>query len=176
MKHLQFEEWLLTEEKLSASQEAELVKHTETCQSCNEFAAAAREMQNTFRKIEFAVPEPGFTARWEQNLERYEYRRRSWKGWLLLSLAVIFVASIFLATALPAIASPSSIVPQILEGLGNVAAIVSAIVSIFESAARLLPQISPALLISIVNFSIIALVSVWLIAIKQITYKQGVRK
>lgn len=176
MKHLQFEEWLLTEEKLSTSQEAELVKHTETCQSCNEFAAAAREMQSTFRQIEFAVPEPGFTARWEQTLENHEYRRRSWKGWLLLSLAVIFVASIFLATALPAIASPSSIVPQILEGLGNVAAFVSAIVSIFESAARLLPQISPALMISIVNFSIIALVSVWLIVIKQITYKQGVRK
>jgi len=172
MKHQQFEEWLLTEEKLSSSQEVDLVMHLEACQSCNEFATAARAMQSAFKQTEYASPEPGFTARWEQNLESYHYQRRSWRGWFLLSLTVAFMMSTLLAAVFPTITSPVSLISEFLVGFASWAGFVSGLFSALESFGRLLPQISPALLFSVINFSLVILVTIWLIALKQFAYKK----
>jgi hypothetical protein len=174
MKHQQFEEWLFSEEKLIPEQEMTLSQHLETCRSCSELASAWSDLEFAFQQSPHTGPAPGFTERWERKREAYEYKQRSWKGWLVLSIAVVFAAVLLLAPAVPALASPMEVISEIVDAFVNLIAFVSAIWSVIESVGQLLPQVSLPFMLSVINFSVVMLATVWLLAIRKLAYNQGV--
>lgn len=174
MKHPQYEELLFSDKKLTHEQEATLSHHLETCRPCREFASAWNGLEISFLQSGDIAPVPGFTARWEQTREVYDNRLRSWTGWLLMSLGAVLVAVMLLSPIVASLAMPIGLISAITAGFTGMVKFVSAIWSLLQSIGRLLPPIPLAVWVSVLNFSIVMLVTIWLMAIKQFPIKQGV--
>lgn len=174
MDHLQFEEWLFSEKKLDSIQQNEYHQHMDQCDSCRALATAMGEVDKALIQAEFASPASGFTVRWEQRLEDDLYRRGSWKGWLVMSVGAILILSLWFSTFIPTLSTTSELLSNLLDGFTNVMAFFGAWARALESVGRLLPGISSGLWFSAMSLSIVTMVSIWLVALKQFAFKQGV--
>ncbi len=65
MSHDPYDEWLLTDEELTEEQRQELDAHLETCEECRQIASAWQAVETRLLSVPEAVPDPGFTQRWQ---------------------------------------------------------------------------------------------------------------
>ena len=94
MNHQPFRDWLLSEEKLSAEQIAEMKTHLQSCDSCQQTEVAWSEVESAFQKVPPVQPALGFTDRWQTHLAEYlEYKEKR-RGWILIGLIVVIIISL----------------------------------------------------------------------------------
>jgi anti-sigma factor RsiW len=123
MTHEQYEEWLfayyderaiqLSEERLTAGQEAELHAHLKTCEDCRMLAAAWQAVDTQLREAPLSAPQPGFAQRWEARLQddRQQVQRRQTVavlGFSAFGVVALLVALIMLT--IPLIQTPKALV------------------------------------------------------------------
>ena len=115
MNHKPFEDWLFhephyLEDQLTAQEYSDYQNHLEHCASCRSLSVALREAENELRAAPIISPEPGFSHRWLDNLERNR-RQTHKKQTTLLLLVTISGAAIFLGlftyTVWPWISNPN---------------------------------------------------------------------
>ncbi len=85
INHQPFRELLGSEEPLSAEKSQALQDHLSTCNSCNQFETALREVEFAIRKVTQVEPASGFTARWQENLVEYQSHQQSRWGWVSIA-------------------------------------------------------------------------------------------
>jgi len=69
MNHQPFENWLFSEEPLTADDERELRDHLMDCDQCSGLENAWLDVANMFAEVPEIEPAPGFINRWQAALE-----------------------------------------------------------------------------------------------------------
>jgi hypothetical protein len=92
MDHRPFEDWLLNNQVLTASEKRQLDAHLRVCSAC----AALAEVNLALKSVKMAVPAAGFTGRFQLRLaaRRLAMRRRNFWGFMLLTLSVLSVLTL----------------------------------------------------------------------------------
>lgn len=142
MNHRPFEDWLLSDEPLSAAQTRDLYSHLASCPECS----ALMEVNVALRTAQQAQPAPGFSTRFESRLglQRARQRRRALWGAFFLGLASAGVMLLLAVRFLPGL--PDSLLKIMVGGipfliaLFNSASLMGQIGEIFlRIAARFVP-------------------------------------
>jgi hypothetical protein len=94
MNHQPFREWLLSEQELSPQQAQQLENHLSLCQDCNLIRTSWKEIEDAFDKLPDAEPKPGFTSRWQSQLEGYRLVQQKRRGWFIISGIAVVVISL----------------------------------------------------------------------------------
>jgi len=94
MNHQPFRDWLLSEEKLSASQILQMQEHLQSCESCRQTEEAWLEVESAFQKIPQVLPVPGFTDRWQTHLTEYKKHKQKRAGWITIGFTVVIIISL----------------------------------------------------------------------------------
>jgi hypothetical protein len=86
MDHRPFEDWLLNNQTLSASENQQLNTHLQGCSSCSAMA----EVNLALKSVKMAAPAAGFAERFRVRLEaqKQAVRRRNLWGLLVLTCSV----------------------------------------------------------------------------------------
>jgi anti-sigma factor RsiW len=90
---------LWIDNQLTQEEIRQLEGHTATCLACRASLDALRRVDRLFTSVSMISPAPGFTARFQTRLVAHRRRRRTWAGFLTLTLAtlaLVFVAAVFL--------------------------------------------------------------------------------
>ncbi len=101
MNHKPFENWILDEQRLSASQKKELARHLSACPRCRRLDTGWQASKQLMSRAAAKAPSSGFALRWntyadkKRNLEKVRRYRLSLTGLLLLS----FVSSLIYMVA-----------------------------------------------------------------------------
>lgn len=139
MNHRPFEDWLLTDQPLTAEQRHELQNHLRICAACSAIA----EVNLALRKAKTAVPAAGFSRRWQTRLaaERQIQRRKQIAGMtLLVTISVV----VLIAIGLPLLMLALTISPAewIVDWLGYLFFLTTSIET-FGEAVRIIVQLIP---------------------------------
>lgn len=86
MNHQLFENWLLSDESLSAEQAGALREHLRTCESCRRLQSSWNGVSLLFRETAQVAPAAGFASRWQARLE--EQRRIAQRRQTLAVLSI----------------------------------------------------------------------------------------
>ena len=89
MNHLQFEEWIFSDEPLLPEQQTALEEHLHSCEGCRQLYAAWRSAEDWLQAPATITPQAGFTARWESRAVAQQQRRRRLRGGLLSILILL---------------------------------------------------------------------------------------
>lgn len=179
MDHRQYEAWLLSEEPLTENQSQSLKNHLSTCDACSALEIAWREVNDRFERSVTLAPEPGFVGRWEVRLEADLAKRHRRQSWVIIGLNVFMAVILFIllaAQVFPILQSPSSLIIQATQGLGDLLSFVNIIEKVFASLFRVLPGIIPFTWWVAILASFGGLLALWIATIKQFALKQGVLK
>ncbi len=99
MKHLPYEDWLLSEEDLSVEEERTLRMHLESCASCSRLASALQAVEQEFTTLPLAAPAPGFSQRWQTALvektREAQIKRQRSLTWMFFALSALGALTIF---------------------------------------------------------------------------------
>jgi len=86
MNHRPFEEYLLTEEPLTAEQSRQLHEHLLTCDRCRQLETGWGEVQRLFNTTPQVTPQAGFASRWHERLAAQRAKRHRRQLWLSFSI------------------------------------------------------------------------------------------
>ncbi len=75
MKHQQFETWILLDAELTQEQHRELQVHLKQCSQCLALYQTAHQLAHLFKTVPVPVPEPDFSSRWLNRIEKTEARK-----------------------------------------------------------------------------------------------------
>jgi anti-sigma factor RsiW len=148
VNHQPFETWNLDRSRLQPEQQAELMRHLETCPDCREKYAAWERVQMELKFAPVMNAPAGFSARFQASLEarRAEAQRRQTRnllGFLGISLLVILILlTIYVLNQ----TSPAVWISSILRAIADVP------VNLLELryiAAFWLPRISPLIWVAV---------------------------
>jgi len=170
MNHRPFEEWIVGEENLDPAQRKSLRMHLDDCSACTDLASKWNQVSLIMRYTDAPLPRPGFTQRWERNLEEFEYRRKSWRGWLVLGAAAVLAVTSVLLPGLLGLLSLGEVLDWFSEAYASLLAIFSGMQTVLDAFYSFFPNITPAILVSLLNLGAISIIIIWLVALKQLAY------
>lgn len=174
MNHQPFEDWLLSDERLSSEQTRELQSHMQTCAFC----AALADVNLALRSAKTVTPAPGFTARWQIQLAKQSQvqRKRQIVGGMILVSSTLGVLAWYTAPWLiTAIQSPAALITTWIGYLVSLVSMINVIGQVGSVLLRVIPGfISPFMLMVIIS-SFGGLCLLWVISIWKFTHiQQGV--
>ncbi len=177
MNHLKYEEWLLSDEPLTAEQKLELQGHLATCGSCSRLAAAWRQVEARLKAAPMLGPEPGFAARWQTRLAETRLKKHRRQNLLILLFSVggaVALLTFLAILALPLLRSP---LPLLVATAHQVTHTVSLADTMFDATRALsraaLDILPPSLLVGIFT-ALCALCVLWIVAVQQLTKQRRV--
>jgi predicted anti-sigma-YlaC factor YlaD len=182
MNHQPYEDWLFhephyLEEELTAKEYSELQLHLADCTSCRLLADALRMAENELRAAPIISPEPGFTHRWLEKVERN--RRQAHKKQSMIFLLVTISAAVMLLgllsfTVWPWISNPNVVIWTYLYRFTKIYSYINTVQDIFgvliSSTARLVPITWWILLVGI----ICELGVLWIVFYRLITFPRRI--
>jgi len=100
MAHQPFENWLITEESLTAAQQIELDDHLRGCPQCRELQAGLAGVNRLLSAAEMAAPKPGFSQRWQSLAARrkLEQQPRQVRIFILVLIEAALISLALLVT------------------------------------------------------------------------------
>jgi hypothetical protein len=174
MDHRPFEDWLLNNQTLDASEKRQLDAHLRVCASC----AALAEVNLALKSVTMAAPAAGFTDRFQVKLavRKQALRRRNFWGFMLLFLSVMSVLTLI---AWPVIASlqrsPVDLLASLLGGLLSFWAALNAMAHAGLLLFRIVPGFIPAYIWTIMLFAACGWSLLWVFSLIKFTkFPQGV--
>jgi len=170
MNHRQFEEWLLSEKPLDRADEVILRDHLTSCAGCHELAQSWEQVRVVLRHSSPPEAAAGFTLRWEERLQEDAYRRKSWRGWIVLAAVTVTGLILALRPAAQLLPSLNDAVDWVSEGITGIFAIFSGIQTIFETFLNFFPHTTPVMWLALVNLGAVAIIIIWLVAMKQLAF------
>ena len=158
MNHQPFRDWLLSEEKLSTEQIAEMKTHLQSCESCRQTEVAWSEVEAAFHKVPQFQPAPGFTDRWQTHLAEYLEHKKMRRSWIMIGINTVIIISLlgFLVTQLwSLIQAPGPYLVVWFTRLFSLVSIYYTFQDIFSSFSRSIPLymfVGMFFLVGIVSF------------------------
>jgi anti-sigma factor RsiW len=86
MLHLPFEDWLFSEEALTATQQKGLQDHLRDCPACRQLASRRDELEAGLHELAIVPAPGGFLERWSQLRRQREGQLRLWHAWVVLAV------------------------------------------------------------------------------------------
>ena len=165
MNHLPFETWLLNEETLLPEQQHALKLHLRECEHCT----ALTEVNLALHSVKMTAPAPGFTLRFQKNLDakRALERRNRLAGALVLVFGGLGLTLWLVGPWLAAIiGSPAEWIAAIVYFLLSLLTMAQAIGDIGSILLRVLPGLIPpvawlVILSTISGFGLLWAISIW---------------
>ncbi|MFZ5810316.1 MAG: anti-sigma factor family protein [Chloroflexota bacterium] len=171
MNHRYFEEWLLAEEDLDASQKSQLEQHVQTCERCRELRRSWQEVRLELKVSEPAIPEAGFTERWQRRLAQVQHKsqqRRAFWAFLLSSAgAVVFAIPLFLLF-LPIGSSPILSFWLALYRFTAVVEFMDGVVTLCLTVLRAIGDLFPPTMGIAIGIALIGIWMIWVAAMYRI--------
>jgi len=172
MNHLKYEDWLLSDEPLTAEQKLELQDHLATCEACSRLATAWNQVKVQIKAAPMLGPEPGFATRWQTHLVEARQKKHRRQNLLILLFSVggaVALLTILTILALPVLRSP---IPLLVTTAYQVTHAISLADTVFDTARALsravLDIFPPSLLVGIFT-ALCALCVLWIVAVRQLT-------
>lgn len=176
MNHRQYEEWLLSEEPLERDDDKALRLHLSSCKACAELAHGWQEARAFLRHAEIPAPDAGFTQRWEQRLADEEYRRKSWQGWLVLALVTVVGITLLLRPGGTRLLSIGDLLGWFSEASTRILALFGGLETVVETFFNFFPQTTPVMWLMVINLGAVVILTIWLIAMKQLVFVKEYQK
>ncbi len=174
MNHLPYKEWLLSEGSLSDEQNNALQEHLRSCESCRQIEPAWANVQVLFKKIHSVEPLPGFTMRWQTQLEKHRQTKQRKLAWLILSIIAGIAAVLITLLGLHFIEvanSPGNLILLWISRFTGVLSIYLMLENFFHSLSVYIPSIS--WLVMIFGIGVISFMSViWLATYRKLTVRR----
>lgn len=173
MNHQPFEDMLLDDRKLSASEKEKLTQHLAVCPNCAKLEHSLRSLDHEFKAAPVAMPEAGFSARWQASLPaRRKQHEHEQTRIILISMAVTVVATgITLGAFLLPPISPISIFANFVAALAKLISSVTGFWAFIGAFLKAAPKgLSIGLILSITTWISIILFA-WGISIYKLTLK-----
>jgi hypothetical protein len=172
MEHLKFEEWLLSDEPLTAEQKQSLQGHLATCERCSRLAGAWNQVEVQLKAAPTLGPEPGFAARWQTRLvaRRQEKHRR--QNLIILLFCVGGAAALLTILSILALPLLSSPLPMLVRTAYQVTHVVTLADTLLETAgtlSRTVFDVFPTSLLIGIFTALCALCVLWIVAVRQLT-------
>ncbi len=164
MNHQPFEEWLLNDKHLIATEKRELDAHLRTCTHC----VALAETGLALRSAHVVAPAAGFAMRFQQRLavQKIAERRRKLWGLIVLILAGAGLLGWFAAPYLYAvITSPVEWLTMIIGYFLFVITSLQAFAEVFSVLARVAPNFIPPYVWMVILSAFAGLGLLWAISI-----------
>jgi hypothetical protein len=174
MDHRPFEDWLLNNQTLDASEKRQLDAHLRVCTSC----AALAEINLALKSVTMAAPAAGFTDRFQVRLAAHKQalRRRNFWGFLLLILSVLSVLTLIVWPVIASLQrSPVDLLASLLGGLLSFWAALNAMAHAGLLLFRIAPGFIPAYIWTIMLFAACGWSLLWVFSLIKFTkFPQGV--
>ena len=177
MAHQHFEEWLLSEDKLTPEQGQALQQHLKTCQSCTALASAWEQVRLSMGNAGMIAPAPGFVDRWQDRMVTRRLIKQRRQAWMLLGLNWAIAAVLFILIVLqviPALTSPTGLVVNFVARCTETWAFMRVVVSVVSSLAGTLPGLVPVSWWVSIIASLGALMVLWISTLRRYALPQGV--
>jgi anti-sigma factor RsiW len=170
MKHQQYETWILLDTELDQEQHRELQAHLKQCASCLSLFQAVHQLDHLFKTTPQPQPQPAFSARWMERVEKRERRRN--QLFLGIALVVISLATVVLLSSVGiGLRSAADGFPRMLLEMVSMVAnwivVITQISNILTPLFRVsIKLISPAWLFTM-GISLIGITAAWIYAVSQ---------
>jgi hypothetical protein len=142
MDHRPFENWLLENKSLTASEKQQLQSHLRECPSC----VALAEVDLALNSARMAAPVAGFTDRFQARLaaRKLALRRRNAWGFVILTLSVLTLLAWIFWPALAAFAqAPSTLLALGFSSLTSAWTVLQAIFHAGTVLLKVMPDFVP---------------------------------
>jgi len=100
MNHQPFENWLLSDEPLSAEQSQALTEHLRMCETCSRIDTSWNDVHDLFQSTPRLAPLPGFTARWQERRAVQLSNRRQRQSWFFFIVTGSIAAALSMVLGL----------------------------------------------------------------------------
>jgi anti-sigma factor RsiW len=177
MNHLKYEEWLLSDEPLTAEQKLDLQGHLATCEACSRLAAAWNQVEVRLKAAPMLRPQPGFAARWQTHLVEARQKKHRRQNLMILLFSVGGAAALLTILAILALPLLRSPLPLLVRTAYQVTHVVSLADTVFDTAgalSRTVLDIFPASLLVGIFTALCALCVLWIVAVHQLTSQRRV--
>jgi anti-sigma factor RsiW len=177
MNHLKYEEWLLSDEPLTAEQKLELQDHLATCDACSRLAAAWKQVEVRLKAAPMLGPEPGFAARWQTHLAEARLKKHRRQNLLILLFSVggaVALLTILAILALPLLRSPLPLLVTTAYQLTHAISLVDTVFDTTRALSRAVFDIFPTSLLVGIFTALGALCVLWIVAVHQLTTQRRV--
>jgi hypothetical protein len=165
MNHQPFEEWLLNDKNLTATEKRELDLHLRTCVDCTALSATGLAL----RSANVIAPVSGFATRFQHRLavQKIAERRRRFFGTVVLILGGVSLLGWFALPYLYAVITfPAQWITAVIGYLLFVVGSVQAITQVMTVLVRILPDFIPpyiwmVLISALAGFGLLWTISIW---------------
>ena len=173
--HQPFEDWLLSEEALSAEEDAALQEHLLTCEQCSRLQSAWSEVRLEISSASPVSPLPGFTARFQANLAARQSRREYTQTLLFLSVCLLGAGLLLIPLGIlvwPVVRSPYPLLLALGYEVASVFTFTNTAVSLTSTLFRTIGGIVPPILW--VGLIVVAgsMLAVWIIIMRRLAYSR----
>ncbi|TFH35813.1 MAG: hypothetical protein E4G99_06450 [Anaerolineales bacterium] len=108
MSHPQFETMLFERANLEGSDHLALEQHLQDCDACRRLASNWTQIEDRLHRMPMALPQAGFTQRFQARLAQKRHRRREWVmiSLVLSAFALLLVVAVLFGAGLLTLVSP----------------------------------------------------------------------
>ena len=168
MDHRPFENWLLENKPLSASEKRQLQSHLRECPSC----VALAEVDLALKSVRVAAPAAGFVDRFQGRLaaRKQALRRRNTWGFVILIFGVLtLLLWTFWPVLAAAVRSPSGLFSFWFASLATVWTGLQAIFHAGAVLLKVMPDFIPLYLFPALFFIAVCLSLLWVFSLMKFT-------
>jgi hypothetical protein len=169
--HQPYEEWLLSGDTLPPEPAKQLSQHLLTCEQCQMLAAGLQGVEQRLSHAVMAAPASGFATRWQQRLgeERLRRNKRHAIYFLALSLGgAVILLGVLTALFWPLLQSPYPLLLAVVLRLGSTLALVGEVATFGTTVLLTFARVIPPSLGFAILIAILALLAVWIVALRKI--------
>lgn len=176
MEHQPFENWIIDELELTPEQTQALAAHTKECSHCRTLQTSWAEIRAQIDAASEAIPAPGFSKRFQKNLEERRLRQQLQIRRLFLFLVLGAGLSFFAwLVVIAATTSPADLLVAGVQTFTQLFVNYDLIQQTFITLINSVPIVIPLALWIAITCSFVFLSLVWVISVWRISF-QGVYK
>lgn len=150
MNHQPFENWLFSDEPLSADDELELRDHLMDCDHCSGLENAWVDVECLFAEVTEIEPAPGFVNRWQATLEANRAAEKAiqqrWQSLIFLVVVANFAAIALALMSVQLFYTYGSVTEWVMSWVYRAATamvLVNGFGNAFITISRTIPQLIP---------------------------------
>lgn len=140
MEHEGFVRWILEGAPLSRSEQDQLLRHLEGCETCRSLAAGWGQVKAGLDRPVWAQPEPGFASRWKLSLAESRERRQKHQVRWTLAAAAGGTMLAFAMLLIPLVSAPAGLAGAAMERLVDVSLQIRTLAQFTAGLIEVLPK------------------------------------
>jgi predicted anti-sigma-YlaC factor YlaD len=179
MSHPRFEAMLFERQQLEGRDRLALEQHLKDCDGCRRLASKWAMIETHLYRAPMAMPQVGFTQRFQTRLKHERRRRREWftLSLILTSFVLILAVAVLFGSGILALVSPG--IRYLLKSLTSLL-LFSGVMQVFSDFVRLLIERVLAMISPGTWFTYSAIFSglaaIWFASVYKINFRTSIRE